>query len=120
MLQELYLCNLSGGRCLFHKSILFPPNPSVEELCCVTGDTAGGCMVLDFEEVPLEVLNSIIQFIYMGEFEVGRETLPQVLEASKCMKLDDLTILCEHVLKALRGSVIDERAKKPVLPKVSV
>lgn len=75
-------------------------------------------MVITFEDISFDIVSGIIQFIYMGEFEVSRLVLPQVQSAASAMKLEDLCILCEHVLKALRGSLVDEKSNKPILPKV--
>ena len=78
------------------------------------------CMTIEFTTIPFDILNSIIQFIYVGEFEVARAALPVVSQAAHEMHLDDLIILCDHVLKALRssGGLRDEKAWNPGLPPV--
>ena len=85
--------------------------------CVLTGDTLGSCMIIELESIPFDVLNSIIQFMYVGEFEVPRSSLGVVSAAAHVMQLHDLIILCDHVLKALKTS---DNSTKSFLPKVTL
>ena len=77
-------------------------------------------MIIELDSIDFDVLNSIIQFMYVGEFEVARSSLADVSAAAHAIHLDDLIILCDHVLKALRSSDSHhfDRSGKPILPKV--
>ena len=94
-----------------------PRNCDVESarasLVVAAGELQGGCMSIDLSNIPFRILNGIVQFIYVGEFEVERDSLTLVLESARLLLLNDLVILCDHVLKALQNSNSSNFRKSP-------
>ena len=73
-------------------------------------------MSIDLTNIPFRILNGVVQFIYVGEFEVERDSLLLVLDAARHLRLNDLVILCDHVLKALQNSSSNSTFRKSPPP----
>ena len=47
-------------------------------------------MTIDFANIPIHILNGVVQFIYTGKMEVVHNSLLLVLQVARQLRLNDL------------------------------